>query len=70
LQACLGLTIQAHDSTIQFSTPRLPDFLQEITITNLKIGQASVDLSLHRNAHDVDVDPIGRQGAIDVVIRK
>jgi glycogen debranching enzyme len=70
LQACLGLTIQAHDSTIQFSTPRLPDFLEEITITNLKIGQASVDLSLHRNAHDVDVDPIGRQGAIDVVIRK
>jgi hypothetical protein len=70
LQACLGLTIQAHDSTIQFSTPRLPDFLREITITNLKVGQASVDLSLHRNAHDVNVDLIGREGAIDVVIKK
>lgn len=70
LQACLGLTIQAHDSTIQFLTPLLPDFLQEITITNLKIGQASVDLSLHRYAHDVGIDLVRREGAIDILVRK
>lgn len=70
LQACLGLTIQAHESTIQFLTPLLPDFLQEITITNLMVGQASVDLSLRRYARDVGVDLVRRKGAIDVLVRK
>ena len=70
LQACLGLTIQAHDSAIQFSTPLLPDFLQEIRITNLKIGQTSVDLLLQRYVHDVGVDLVRREGPIDILVRK
>lgn len=70
LQACLGLSIHAHDSIIQFSTPLLPDFLEHITITNLKIGQASIDLSIQRYAHGVGVDLIQRKGDIDVLIRK
>lgn len=70
LQACLGLTIQAHDSTIQFLTPLLPDFLQEVTITNLKIGKASLDLSLQRYAHDVGVDLVRREGAVEILVRK
>ena len=70
LQACLGLTIQAQDSTIQFLNPLLPDFLQEITITNLKVGQAAVDLSLQRYAHDVGVDLVRREGAVNILIRK
>jgi len=70
LQACLGITIQAQDLIIQFSTPLLPDFLQEITITNLKIGRASVDLSLRRYVHGVGVDLVRREGAIDILLRK
>lgn len=70
LQACLGLTVQAQNSTIQLSNPLLPDFLQEIRITNLKVGQASVDLLLHRYPHDVGVDLVRRQGAIDILVRK
>lgn len=70
LQACLGLTVQAQNSTIQLSNPLLPDFLQEIRVTNLKVGQASVDLLLHRYPHDVGVDLVRRQGAIDILVRK
>lgn len=70
LQACLGLTIQAHHSTIQFAAPLLPDFLQEITITNLKVGQASVDLSLQRYAHDVGIDLVRREGPVEILVRK
>jgi hypothetical protein len=70
LQAFLGLTIQAQDSIIQFSTPLLSDFLQEITITNLKIGRASVDLSLRRYVHGVGVDLVRREGAIDILVGK
>jgi len=70
LQACLGLTVQAQNSTIRFSNPLLPEFLQEITITNLKVGQASVDLSLQRYTHDVGIDLVRRDGAIDLLVRK
>ena len=62
--------MQAQDSIIQFSTPLLPDFPQEITITNLKIGRASVDLSLRRYVHGVGVDLVRREGAIDILVRK
>lgn len=70
LQACLGLTIQAQDSIIQFSTPLFPDFLQEITITNRKIGRASVELWLRHYVHGVEVDLVRREGAIDILVRK
>jgi len=70
LQTCIGLSIQAHDSTIQFLTPLLPEFLQKVTITNLKVGQASVDLSLQHYAHDVGVELIRREGPIDILIKK
>lgn len=70
LQACLGLTIQAHKSNIQFLTPLLPDFLQEVMITNLRIGNTSVDLSLQRHAHDVGIDLIRREGTVDIFVRK
>lgn len=48
----------------------VPVFLQKITNTNFKIGQASVDLSLQRYAHDAGVDLVRREGAIDILVRK
>jgi glycogen debranching enzyme len=70
LQACLGLTIQAHKANIQFLAPLLPDFLQEVMITNLRIGDTSVDLTLQRHAHDVGIDLVRREGTIDIFVRK
>ena len=49
---------------------RSQEVLQEITITNLKIGEASVDLSIQRYAHGVGVDLVQRRGAIDILVRK
>jgi len=70
LQACLGFAIHAPESIIQFSTPLLPEFLQEVVISNLKIGQASVDLLLRRHAYDVGVDLLRREGTIALLVRK
>jgi glycogen debranching enzyme len=70
LQACLGLSIQAPDSKIQFLTPLLPDFLWQVSIKNLKIGQTSVDLLLQRHAHDVEIDLVRKEGSINIIIRK
>ena len=70
LQACLGLTIKAHESTIEFRTPVLPDFLEHVRITNLKIGQASLDLMLQRHANDVGIELVRREGDTKIIIRK
>lgn len=53
LQACLGLTIDAPDSRIIFERPVLPPFLSELTINNLTVESASVDLTITRHREDV-----------------
>jgi len=65
-----GLTVRAQNSTILFSNPLLPEFPQEITITSIKIGPASIDLSLQHYAHDVGIYLVRREGAIDILVRK
>ena len=70
LQACLGLTIQAHEMTICFSSPVLPAFLEEVQIKNLRIGKSSVDLTLQRHDHDVGINLERREGHVEIVVRK
>ena len=70
LQACLGMNIHASESRIEFVTPILPEYLREVRINNLRIGRASVNLSLHRHTHDVGIDVVDKEGELDVVVRK
>ncbi len=70
LQACLGLTIQAHETTICFSSPVLPAFLEKVQIKNLRIGKSSVDLTLQRHDHDVGINLERREGHVEIVVRK
>ena len=68
LQACLGLTIRASESTIYFFYPRLPDSLQEVTIPGLSVGQSSIDLEIHRSREGVTVNPSDRSGSLKIVM--
>jgi glycogen debranching enzyme len=71
LQSCLGLSIQAYRNKIYFNYPALPPFLNEVTIRNLKIGPASIDIQLLRNAYDgVGVNVLRREGFVEVVTTK
>ncbi len=67
LQACLGLSIRQSESRIYFHHPLLPDCLQEVHIKNLKVGQASVDLTLQRYAQDVGIQVTRREGRVEIV---
>ena len=51
-----------------FSTPALPEFLEQVTIRNLRIGEACVDLSLTRDKEDVRVDVLRKQGDLKIVV--
>ena len=67
LQACLGLEIRASESRIYLHHSALPDKLQQIQVSNLKIGNGSVDLSFERFADSVSVNIIRRSGDIEIV---
>jgi glycogen debranching enzyme len=70
LQACLGLGISAAEPRIWFHRPHLPDFLGQITITNITVASASVDLQLTRHGDDIGVRILRRDGTVDVLIAK
>jgi hypothetical protein len=42
--------------------------LREVRITNLSVGNASVDLLLLRHEEEVGVNVLGRQGEIGVTV--
>jgi glycogen debranching enzyme len=70
LQSCLGLRIDAPLARLSFSQPVLPPFLKHIEIKNLMIGDATVDLSLERQAEDVRVHVVRREGRVEIVTTK
>ena len=68
LQACLGLSVLGLERRLVFSGPVLPEFLEQVTIRNLRIGEACVDLSLTRDKEDVRVDVLRKQGDLKIVV--
>ena len=67
LQACLGLEIDAPAGRVAFRNPRLPEFLRDVTIRDLRIGEGSVDIGFIRREDGVDVRLLRRRGSIEVV---
>ncbi len=67
LQACLGMSIRAPEGKVLFTYPMLPEFLQELQIMNLTVGNASLDLLLRRYELDVGVTVMRREGDVEVV---
>jgi glycogen debranching enzyme len=70
LQACLGLTIDAPRRQIQFRRPALPKWLPRVTIDNLRVGDATVDLRLERHRRDVGINLARRDGDVEVLVLK
>jgi len=70
LQACLGLEARAAEKKLIFTNPYLPEFLQELRIRRLRVGDATLDLSLTRHENDVGINVLFREGHADVVAVK
>jgi len=66
LQAILGMKIDAVTSRLSFVRPVLPEFLDEIQIKNLKVGDGSVDLLVRRRARYATVEIERREGPLEV----
>jgi len=67
IQSMLGLKIDAPHRQVRFVRPVMPESVKEIQIRNLRVGDASVDLSLERFARDVAIELIRREGNVEVI---
>jgi glycogen debranching enzyme len=54
-QACLGVEVNADKKQVRFVRPSLPEFLTEIHIINLRVGDASIDIDVIRQGDDVGI---------------
>jgi glycogen debranching enzyme len=70
VQACLGLEIKGSEGRLAFSYPVLPEFLRELRVDNLRVGEASVDLLFLRHGQDVGINVLRRQGKLEISMTK
>ncbi|CDN57881.1 Amylo-alpha-1,6-glucosidase family protein (plasmid) [Neorhizobium galegae bv. officinalis bv. officinalis str. HAMBI 1141] len=67
LQSCLGLDFDPNALQVSFNEPRLPPFLDEVTLRHLLVGHGSVDVTVRRSGREVVVLVVDRKGDIRVV---
>jgi glycogen debranching enzyme len=68
LEAALGLEFDVATSEIRLRNPRLPAFLNEVILRDLRLGESSVDLRLRRHDNGVSLEVLRTRGRIQVSI--
>ncbi len=66
LEAALGLEFDARRGEIRLRNPRLPAFLNEVILRDLRLGASSVDLRIRRHGSDVALEVMGTRGRVQV----
>ncbi|HEV8014169.1 MAG TPA: amylo-alpha-1,6-glucosidase [Stellaceae bacterium] len=66
--AALGIEFDAAAGRILFVRPVLPDWMDELTLTNLRLGDASADVVLRRSQDAAALYVTRRDGPIDIVL--
>ena len=69
LRSCLGIGFEPSALQITFDHPVLPDFLNEVVLRNLAIGEERIDVSVRRSNGEVAVSALKRHGALRLMIR-
>ncbi len=68
LEATLGLEFDVGRGEIRLRDPRLPAFLNEVLLRDLRLGPSSVDLRVHRHGEEVSLEVLRTRGQIQVSI--
>jgi glycogen debranching enzyme len=69
LETMLGLRAHAERGELELFRPNLPDWLGKVTLTNLRVGDAAVDLLFHRWRGTTSAEVLRKVGDISVTIR-
>jgi len=70
LSSCLGLRIDATRHQVVLDRARLPTRVEWLRISNLAVGEGSVDILLTRHPHDIGVTVLERRGHVQVAAYK
>jgi glycogen debranching enzyme len=70
LSACLGLRVDCAARQVVLTKAALPESLEWLRISNLAVGEASLDLLLTRHPHDVGITVLRRSGEVEVAAIK
>jgi glycogen debranching enzyme len=70
LESCLGIRVRPAALVVEFFSPHLPGTIDWVELTNLKVGNRSVDLRLRRAGDTVEVDFLRTDDDVKVHIRK
>ena len=70
LTACLGLEVNGPQRTLSFTSPMLPEAVDDMQIEGLKVADASVNLAFTRHGDDVGVNVLRREGDCSVTVHK
>lgn len=68
LQSMFGLSFSPDKPQIRLENPSLPSLLNWVRIHNLRIGDATVDLALHRHPRDVGLNVERKEGDVQIVV--
>jgi glycogen debranching enzyme len=69
ITAALGMRPDAGRAVLELVSPVLPDWLPDLRLLDVRVGQAVVDLQLSGRGESVAVEVLRRTGDLDVVIR-
>ena len=70
LAASLGLELDHAQNEIRFKDPVMPDFLEQVTIRNLRLSDTHLDLHFPRHRRDVALNVLRRHGDARVIVLK
>jgi glycogen debranching enzyme len=68
LQAGLGLQVDGCYGRVVFSSPRLPDGVEELSIYGLAVRDSRIDLRIVRHGQSVGVNVLSHDPSVDVVV--
>jgi glycogen debranching enzyme len=69
LRTMLGLRADAGSHSLELIRPHLPPWLARVTVRELSVGDATVDLLVHRWRGLTSAEVLRKSGNVDVTIR-
>jgi glycogen debranching enzyme len=69
IQSCLGLGFDPGSGQVLFDQPRLPAFLDSLTLRQLRLPQGQIDIGLAKAGDQVAAHLIARQGQVSALVR-
>lgn len=66
LDACLGIAVNAKEKCIRFNSPFLPDYLDELRIENLLVGDATIDIVTQHKSGRLGIEILRQKGEVEV----